>query len=60
MLVSVEAPLSSLDPVNYLGCREMCPSHHSRRLHVPKPPQRPRRLTFLGELRAGPSVARIH
>ena len=30
-----------------------------RRLHVPKPPQRPRRLTFPEEVRASPTGARI-
>ena len=41
------------------GLQGVCPSDHSRRLHVPKPPQHPRRLPFSEEVRAGPSGARI-
>ena len=59
ILVSVEDPLSSLDVVKFSGLRGMCASHHSRRLHVPNLPQRPKRLTFSEEVRAGPSGARI-
>ena len=54
---SVAAPNSLLDAVSFL--RGVCPSYHSRRLYVLNPPQRPRRLTFPEEVRAGPRDARI-
>ena len=50
-------PPSLLNAVNFL--RRLCPSHHFRKLHVRNPPQRPRRLTFPEEVRAGPSGAPI-
>ena len=54
---SVAAPLPLIDFVNFLrGAR---PSYHSRRLYVPQPPRRPRRVTFPEEVRAGPRGARI-
>ena len=45
ILGSVAAPLPLLDAVSFL--RGVCPSYHSHRLYVPKPPGRPRHLTFL-------------
>ena len=54
---SVAAPLSLIDGVSFL--RGVCPSYRSRRLYVPSPPQRPRRLTFPEEVCAGPRGARI-
>ena len=54
---SVAAPLRLIDAVSFL--RGVRPSYHSRSLYVPKPPRRPRCLTFPEEVCAGPRGARI-
>ena len=53
----VAAPLPLFDAVSFL--RGVCPSYHSRRLYVPEPPRRPRRLTFPEEVCAGPRGSHI-